>query len=357
MSRVNDQPGLFDLGGEPDQDRPLFPAARRRGASRDAKGSADGPATTAAAKVAADALQDLEELARVLEESGRYRVLRRLEERVDGPPEPQEAARLRKGVYLDVETTGRSSHDKIIELALLEFHFDDAGRVARVSRAFDAFEDPGRRIPDEIVALTGITDDMVRGRRIDDGEVTRLVADADIVVAHNAAFDRPFAEARFPVFRDLAWACSVNDIDWRAGGFGSRKLENLAIAKGFFYQAHRAIYDCHVGVRLLGDALFDGGPTALADLLERSSRESVRLWAEGSPYDKKDELKARYYRWSSQAKVWWCDLPAARHRDELEWLAEHVYPRRPPLPYLGFDARLRYSSRLPEAPPPGCERL
>ena len=110
-------------------------------------------------------------------------------------------------------------------------------------------------------------------------------------------------------------------------------------------------------MRLLGDALFDGGPTALADLLERSSRGSVRLWAEGSPYDKKDELKARYYRWSSQAKVWWCDLPADRHRDELEWLAEHVYPRRPPLPYLGFDARLRYSPRLPEAPPPGCERL
>jgi len=347
VSPDDHQPGLFELG-ELDHDRPLFPAPRRGG-----EGASRGRRRKAAGAVG----EDLEELAKALESSGRYRVLRRFEERLDGPPEPHEAASLRKGVYLDVETTGMSPHDRIIELALLVFHYDEQGRVARVSQAFDAFEDPGRSIPDEIVALTGITDAMVRGQRIDDDEVAALAADADIVVAHNAAFDRPFVESRLHFFRDLPWACSVNDVDWSSAGFRSRKLENLALAKGFFYQAHRAIYDCHVGVRLLSDALFDGGPTALADLLVRAHRQSVRLWAEGSPFEKKDDLKARYYRWNSQARVWWCDLPADRHQQELEWLAANVYRRRPPLPFLRVDARLRYSPRLPEAPPQGCERL
>ena len=349
MSSVNDQPGLFDLDDELIGDRPLFPAQpprRAGGAARARKGRA----TNAAAP------EDLEELARVLESTGRYRVLRRFEERVDGPPEPHEAARLRKGVYLDVETTGTRPHDRIIELALLVFHFDDEGRVARVSSEFDAFEDPGRPIPEEIVALTGITDDMVRGQRIDDDAVARFVEGADIVVAHNAGFDRPFVEQRFPLFRDLPWACSVNDVDWYSAGLRSRKLEYLAIAKGFFYQAHRAIHDCHVGLRILADALYDGGPTALADLIARASREWVRVWALGSPYEKKDELKGRGYRWSSQSKAWWCDVPAERHDEELVWLAANVYVRRPPLPYLRVDARLRYSARLPDAPPPGCER-
>jgi DNA polymerase-3 subunit epsilon len=51
---------------------------------------------------------------------------------------------------------------------------------------------PGRPIPPEVTALTGITDAAVRGRRIDDARVAALAASASLVVAHNAAFDRPF---------------------------------------------------------------------------------------------------------------------------------------------------------------------
>ncbi len=346
---VPDQPRLFEAVGEPERADGLFPVPGRSGGDGKRRGKGRRPA--------GDATEDLEALAARLESTGRYRVLRRFETRLDGPPRPDEAAGLRKGVYLDVETTGTAPHDRITELALLVFHYDDSGRVARVSQAFDALEDPGRRIPAEVVALTGITDDMVRGKRIDDGEVEAIVRGAEIVVAHNAGFDRYYVESRFPFFRDLPWACSVNDVDWAAAGFRSRRLEQLALARGYFYQAHRAIHDCHVALGLLGDPLFDGGPTALSDLLARSSRETVRLWAERSPFEKKDELKARYYRWNGQAKVWWRDLPADDHEAELEWLASAVYTRRPPLPYLRFDARLRYSPRVPEAPPPGAERL
>jgi len=69
-------------------------------------------------------------------------------------------------------------------------------------------------IPAEITRLTGITDEMVAGQMIDIGELRALIELADLVIAHNPAFDRPFCEAFSPVFAEKAWACSVSEIDW-----------------------------------------------------------------------------------------------------------------------------------------------
>jgi DNA polymerase-3 subunit epsilon len=55
--------------------------------------------------------------------------------------------------------------------------------------------------------LTGINLQMVAGQRIDADTVPAFVADAVLVIAHGAAFDRPFCEALLPVFVDKHWAC------------------------------------------------------------------------------------------------------------------------------------------------------
>ena len=41
-----------------------------------------------------------------------------------------------------------------------------------------------------------------------------------LVIAHNAAFDRPFLERRLPIFAEKHWACSRFDVDWKASGIG-----------------------------------------------------------------------------------------------------------------------------------------
>ena len=54
------------------------------------------------------------------------------------------------------------------------------------------------------------------------------MADANIVIAHNANFDRKFAERYWPEFEHKNWGCSATEIDWRAHGFeGSALQRNL----------------------------------------------------------------------------------------------------------------------------------
>lgn len=294
----------------------------------------------------------LDEMRTALEATGRFKVLERLSKPPTFSPDTLPPAATSTGLYLDVETTGlRSSEDKIIQLGLVAFRYDAAGNVHDVVAELDEFEDPGRPIPEEITELTGITDDDVRGMRIDDARVLSLLADADLVVAHNAAFDRPFVEKRFPAFSDVAWACSIEDVNWRSEGFGSSKLEWLAFQHGFFYDSHRASSDCLAGVRLLAADMPRSQRTAMSKLLESAARADVRLWAVGSPFETKDALRRRGYRWQSSAKVWWRDLRADQHRAELEWLTKNVYGGRDrELPFVTFDSRSRYSGRVSDDP-------
>lgn len=52
---------------------------------------------------------------------------------------------------------------------------------------------------------------MVLGQRIDPEAVAAFAAGAGIVIAHNASFDRKFAERYWPLFQQKAWACSATE--------------------------------------------------------------------------------------------------------------------------------------------------
>ncbi|MCP1783902.1 hypothetical protein [Bradyrhizobium japonicum] len=48
--------------------------------------------------------------------------------------------------------------------------------------------------------MTGITDALVAGHRIDAEVVSSFANDAVVVIAHNAHFDRKLAERYWPIF-------------------------------------------------------------------------------------------------------------------------------------------------------------
>lgn len=289
----------------------------------------------------------LEDMAQALESSADYRVLRRLPQRLSFPS-AEAGASLQRVAIIDTETTGLSAeHDRIIELAMVVVAVDtERGCPVGEVQVFDGFEDPGRPLSAEIVALTGITDDMVRGQRLDEAAVASALADVTWVVAHNAAFDRPFVEARFPQFAQLPWACSFADLDWKALGRASAKLEALAADAGWFYDAHRADADCHALLAVLAQPMGDAG-TGLHQLWRRSQAMQYRLSAVGAPFETKDALKARGYRWDAQARVWSLRLRDEAALDaERQWLATQVYANpRAPIRVERQDAYTRYSPR------------
>ena len=289
---------------------------------------------------------DAEAAAALLAQHPDYRVLRRLVPRLDwGPVASSSLARV---IVLDTETTGLDARqERIIELAMLCVQVDRvSGQPVGPVTVYESFEDPGKPIAPAIQEITGIDDTMVQGQRIDDEQVRVLVEQADLVLAHNAGFDRPFVEARLPVFATRPWNCSLAGIDWKREGSGSAKLEFLAAERGWFYDAHRAQVDCHALLQVLACPLADGR-TGLQQLLDGASRTRFKLRATGAPFDAKDSLKARGYRWDNEARVWWTSLPSQEAMEaECDWLKTAVYGGRNARVQLeAQDSEVQFSSR------------
>ena len=276
-----------------------------------------------------------------------YRILTRLDPAAVGGP-ALTSGTPRRAAIVDTETTGMTPKtDEVLELGMVVFDYAvETGQVGPVVASFSALEDPGRPIPPESTAIHGITDAMVKGRRFDDTAVLRMLDGVSLVIAHNASFDRPFLEARFPVFKDMFWGCSIRDIPWRDAGHASSALEFLAYRAGFFYEGHRAEIDCRALLAVLSRPFGTTGGSALKALLECARKPTLQLYALNSAFEAKDALKGRGYRWNAERKVWGVELAEPDLESEKSWLKSEVYGGRSvELEVDLSDARVRYSGR------------
>jgi len=269
-------------------------------------------------------------MAEALAKSADYRVLRRLVPRTTFSPSLGQSTKT--GILLDVETTGlHQRKDEVIELGMVKFDYLPDGSIAGIRDVFSSFNEPSEAIPSEITALTGITNEMVAGQYIDEAAVSSFADEAVIVIAHNASFDRKFAERYWPIFQRKAWGCSATEVEWRRHGFEGSRLGYLLNGAGFFHQAHRAVDDCHALLEILAFELPATGTSALAVLLERARKKTMRLWAEQSPFDLKDVLKRRGYRWSDggdgRPRSWYVDIDESKLDDEIAFLKSEIYLR------------------------------
>jgi len=291
----------------------------------------------------------LEDLATTLEATGAYRVLRKLAPRLAVKPPP--GVKTRQGLFVDAETTGLNpARDEIIELAMVPFTYGLDGEIYSLGEPFQRLRQPSKPIPPEVTAITGIDDAMVAGQMIDPEEVRHFAAPASLVVAHNAAFDRKFLERFCETFNTMPWACSMSEIDWAGEGYEGTKLAYLAGGAGFFYDRHRAIHDCLAALELLARVHPRSGRTGLAQLLERARTPTYRIWAENSPFDLKDILKARGYRWNGEGtgmpRAWFTDVSAATRENERCCLRCDIYRGEIELMVRRVDAYDRFSDRV-----------
>jgi DNA polymerase-3 subunit epsilon len=82
-------------------------------------------------------------------------------------------------------------------------------------------------------------------------------------------------------------------------------------------------------------------------LLASARKALLRIWAESDPFDMKDALKARGYRWNDgtngRPKSWWVEVAEEAGEAELTFLRREVYRRevepspRRSLPSRGSD--------------------
>ena len=285
-----------------------------------------------------------------LHRSGEYRVIRKYQKpqgyNLESPADNKKLI----GAFLDIEATGLSySNDKLIELGIVKFEYTPNGRIFRLLDEFSGYQDPNIPIPEYISKLTGITDDTVKDRQINEVEVASYLQNVDIIIAHNAQFDRTFFEMTFPSISSKAWGCSMYDINWSVEDISSHKLEYIAYKYDFFYEGHRAVIDCLAGIHILAQSLPRSQELVLKQLLAGSLAIRFKLYAINSPYDSKDLLKARGYRWSmnqnDKHRAWSVELTEDKVAEELNYLRSNIYGGSATLniPVEIFDAYSRFS--------------
>ena len=193
-------------------------------------------------------------------------------------PLPSSSVRV---AILETETTGLyPASDRIIEIAVILVRADpDTGEVQEELGRYEALQDPGFPIPWMAYAVHGISDAMVKGQVIDTAAVRTLVSQADLVVAHNAGFDKGFVAQVLPEATELLWACSCRGIPWRRHfPVFNAKLQDLA--RHFRIQggaAHRALGDVETTLALLATQLPDQGRTALGHLIAKKLPVKARI--------------------------------------------------------------------------------
>jgi DNA polymerase-3 subunit epsilon len=279
-----------------------------------------------------------------------WRMLRRLS--LPNTLNDPQSGPIKRALVLDVEATGLSTEDDdVTQLAMLPFEYEvQSGRIITVhnEEAFEGLREPSVPISKEATFVTGITDDMVTGKSIDDDVVNKTVANADLIIAHNAAFDRPMVEKIWPCFEEKPWACTFDSIDWLAEGFTAGKLDYLGTQFGWFYDGHRALADCEACLALLSQTLPKSERSIMTEVREVALKKKYLIRAVDAPFEQRDALKSRAYRWRGaelkNGKVWWTivDDPAA----ETAWLQDAVYGRHANIPVHPITALQRYSPRM-----------
>ena len=107
---------------------------------------------------------------------------------------------------------------------------------------------------------------------------------------------------------------------------------------------------CHATLEILARPLPGTNKTALAALLDQARAKSFRVWAEGAPFNLKELLRRRRYRWNDgsdgRPKSWHIDVEETALANELDFLRKEIYGYDVDVLCAEITSLDRYSTRV-----------
>jgi DNA polymerase-3 subunit epsilon len=147
-----------------------------------------------------------------------------------------------------------------------------------------------------------------------------MVAAADVLVAHNASFDRQwFGLGALPALAK-PWICSMEDIRWPADRQlrSHPSLRDLALAYGVpVWAAHRALTDC-IYLSQVFERCED-----LEELLQ-AAQEPRSLYRAELSYAERHRAKRAGFRWNDPVPRAWSRRLSQREVDALPFPVQEV---------------------------------
>jgi len=151
------------------------------------------------------------------------------------------------------------------------------------------------------------------------GRVGELVFRADLIVAHNASFDRGFMDAMQRRFLGLPvlnrpWLCTLEDVEFPIKS--GRKLIEIAVAHGVpITDAHRALPDCVTLAKIFFRCHELGHD--VPEMIRRGLRPKVTLQGKHA-FGQNDRAREAGFSWVGDKKAW---LKRVAAEDETAFLA------------------------------------
>ncbi len=220
-------------------------------------------------------------------------------------------------LILDTETTGLDSeNDDCLEVGSILFSVKSRAVLAQQSFLLPVEINNAEKInniPAEITRLPQPLSEAIK-------YFEALIRVSDVIVAHNAEFDKKwFGINKLPNI-EKQWICSMDDITWPA----DRQLKtrpsvrDLALAYGVpVWNAHRALTDCIYLSEVFKRC------NELEKLLIRALEPKVLLRAEIS-YEDRYLAKNAGFRWNDAIKGAWSRKMSRRDMEKLEFPVHEV---------------------------------
>ena len=210
----------------------------------------------------------------------------------------EENINIEKILILDTETTGLDeNNDEVIEIGCILFHVPTKVVLSQLSFLFPVSLNEAEHINGISAEVTNIEQPWEDGLNF----FLKLVDCSDLIVAHNAEFDRKwFGRGKLPKLQKI-WVCSLEDINWSFKRSLKTRPSVTDLALSFsipVWNLHRALSDCFYISEVFKKC------QNLEDILLKAT-EPRFLYKALVSYEERSLAKNAGFRWNSPLKGAW----------------------------------------------------